>query len=166
MGAITFGGGYAMLPILRRTCVERHGWLSEEEVMDFYAVSQGLPGVIAVNVAVFIGRKLRGLAGGIAAALGCVTPCIVIITAIAVFMTNFQDSVWVKRAMTGISICVAALIIDTVIGLWKKGVKTPAGFALCAAVFALSIATSTSPVVIVLASAAVGYAAAGLLKKV
>lgn len=84
MGAVTFGGGYSMLPILRRTCVEKHKWITEAEVMDFYAISQGLPGIISVNVSVFIGYHLRKLKGGIAAALGCVSPCIVVISMIAI----------------------------------------------------------------------------------
>lgn len=165
MGAVTFGGGYAMLPILRRTCVQKHGWVTEEKVMDIYAISQGLPGVIAANVAVFIGRKLRGLPGSIAAALGCATPCLVIITAIAMFMTSFQDNVWVRRAMSGISICVAALIIDSVIALWRKGVRTPAAFVICAAVFAVSLFADVSPAIVVLIAAAVGWSAAPLLRK-
>ena len=90
MGAVTFGGGYTMLPILKRECVENKRWVSDEQVMDFYAVSQGLPGIIAVNVAVFIGYHVRRTAGGIAAALGCVSPCIIIISIIAAFLTNFR----------------------------------------------------------------------------
>ena len=92
MGSVTFGGGYAMLPILRKECVEKNKWITEEQVMDYYAVSQGLPGIIAVNVSVFIGYRRRKFAGGIAAALGCVSPCIIIISIIAAFLSNFQDN--------------------------------------------------------------------------
>lgn len=80
MGAVTFGGGYTMLPILQREVVERKRWVTSEEVMDFYAVSQGLPGIIAVNVSVFIGYHVRRVPGAVAAALGTVSPCLVIIS--------------------------------------------------------------------------------------
>ena len=83
MGAVTFGGGYAMLPILRREIIQNHQWMDEETIMDYYALSQGLPGIIAINVSVFIGYRRRGIPGGVAAALGMVSPCIIIISIIA-----------------------------------------------------------------------------------
>ena len=82
MGAVTFGGGYAMLPILRREIIQNHKWMSEETVMDYYALSQGLPGIIAINVSVFIGYNRRRIPGAVAAALGMVSPCIIIISII------------------------------------------------------------------------------------
>ena len=118
MGSVTFGGGYAMLPILRKECVEKNKWITEEQVMDYYAVSQGLPGIIAVNVSVFIGYRRRKFAGGIAAALGCVSPCIIIISIIAAFISNFQDNLIIKHAMSGVYICVVGLIIYAVQGVW------------------------------------------------
>ncbi len=156
MGSVTFGGGYTMLPILKRECVEKKRWVTDEQVMDFYAVSQGLPGIIAVNVSVFIGCHVKRTAGGIAAALGCVSPCIIIISIIAAFLSNFQDNVYVKEAMAGVSVCVVALILDAVLGLWKKGVKDKIGAAVCASVFALMEFTSVSPVLIVVGAAALG----------
>ncbi len=156
MGAVTFGGGYTMLPILKRECVEKRQWVSDEQVMDFYAVSQGLPGIIAVNVAVFIGYHVRRAGGGIAAALGCVSPCVVIISIIAAFFTNFQDNVIVREAMVGVSICVVALILDAVLGLWKKGVKDNIGIAVCALVFVLMEFTPVSPVPVIVGSALLG----------
>ena len=120
MGSVTFGGGYAMLPILRKECVEKNKWITEEQVMDYYAVSQGLPGIIAVNVSVFIGYRRRKFAGGIAAALGCVSPCIIIISIIAAFLSNFQDNLIIKHAMSGVSICVVASKLEAFQGRWKK----------------------------------------------
>ena len=120
MGAVTFGGGYAMLPILRREIVQKHKWMDEETIMDYYALSQGLPGIIAVNVSVFIGYKQRKVSGAVAAALGMVSPCIIIISIIAFFLSNFQDNVYVQHALAGISVCVAALILDAVISMWKR----------------------------------------------
>lgn len=158
MGAVTFGGGYAMLPILRRTCVQKHHWISEEEVMDFYAVSQGLPGIIAVNVSVFIGYHLNKVKGGIAAALGVVSPCIVIISLIAALLSNFQDNVYVRHAMAGVSVCVIALILDAVIGLWKKGVKDALGLVLCIIAFIVAAFTAISPVIVIVAAGVIGVA--------
>ena len=103
VGVMTFGGGYAMLPILRRTCVQKYNWVTEQEVMDFYAVSQGLPGIITINVSVFIGYHVKRLWGGIAAALGSVSPCILIITLIAALFSNLQDNPYVRHAMAGVS---------------------------------------------------------------
>ena len=156
MGSVTFGGGYAMLPILRRECVEKKHWITEEQVMDYYAISQGLPGIIAVNVSVFIGYHRRKLPGGIVAALGCVSPCIIIISTIAAFLSNFQNNPIVKQAMTGVSICVVALILDAVLGLWKKGVKDNVGIAICVAVFLLTEFTSLSPVLFIIGAGLLG----------
>ncbi len=158
MGSVTFGGGYAMLPILRRELVEKRGWLSEEQVMDFFAVSQCLPGIIASNVSVFIGYHRRKVPGAIAAALGVVTPSILIITLIAALIQNFQHEPAVQHAFKAISICVCALILQTVISMWKKGVKDWVGIALFAAVFSLAVFTRLSPVWLVVVSAGIGIA--------
>ena len=159
MGAVTFGGGYAMLPILQREIVVKRNWVSNEDIIDYYALSQGLPGIIAINVSVFIGRMRRGILGGVAAALGVVSPCILIITFIAAFLTNFQNNPYVRNAFGGISVCVAALILDAVIGLWKKGVCNALGIALCVTVFLLMELTAISPIFIIASSAVIGIAA-------
>lgn len=156
MGAVTFGGGYAMLPILQREAVEKKQWVSNEEIMDYYALSQALPGIIAANVAVFIGYKRRRIPGAVVSALGVVSPCLVIIMTIAAFLANFQDNVYVQHAFAGISICVVALIVNSVISLWKKGVKDGMGLALCMLVFAGAVFTELSPVFYVVGAAAVG----------
>ena len=158
MGAVTFGGGYAMLPILRREIVQKHQWMDEENIMDYYALSQGLPGIIAVNVSVFIGYKQRKVPGAVAAALGMVSPCIIIISIIAAFLSNFQDNVYVQHALAGISVCVAALILDAVISMWKKGVKDTFGIVLCLVMLALSVFTDISPILLVIACALLGVA--------
>ena len=98
VGVMTFGGGYAMIPILEREIVDRHGWATEEELMDYYAVGQCTPGVIAVNTATFIGYKVAGTAGGIAATIGVIFPSMVIITIIAGILTNFAEVPAVKSA--------------------------------------------------------------------
>ncbi len=156
MGAVTFGGGFAMLPILRREIVQTHKWLDEETILDAYALSQGLPGIIAVNVSAFVGYQRRKTAGAVAAALGIVSPCIIIISAIAFFLAGFQQNLYVQRALAGVSVCVAALIFDTVIGLWKKSCKDWIGIVLCLVMLGLSVLTKISPVLLVIACALIG----------
>lgn len=156
MGAVTFGGGYTMLPILRREIVEKHKWVDEETIMDYYALSQGLPGIIAINVSTFIGYQHRKVIGGISAALGMVSPCLIIISTIAFFLSNFRDNVYVQYALAGISVCVVALILDAVIGFWKKGVKDVIGFLLCLVTIFVSLFTTISPIIVVLVAALIG----------
>ena len=165
IGAVTFGGGYAMLPILRREIVQSRGWVDEETIMDYYALSQGLPGIIAINVAVFIGYKRRGVLGGIFSALGMVSPCLIIITIIAAFLSNFKDNVYVQHALAGISVCVAALILDAVVGLWKKGVKDVFGIIVCFVMLGLSVFTDVSPILLVVACALLGIGYKSFLGK-
>ena len=103
VGVCTFGGGYAMLPILQREVVEKKGWATEEELTDYFAIGQCTPGVIAVNTATFIGQKYRGNLGGTIATLGVVFPSLVIITIIAAFLTNFAEIPVVQHALAGIN---------------------------------------------------------------
>ena len=131
MGAVTFGGGYAMLPILRREIIQNRGWMDEETIMDYYALSQGLPGIIAINVSVFIGYKRRGVPGAVASALGMVSPCIIIISIIAAFLSNFQDNVYVQHALAGISVCVALPSAVNLTSIISSGRYTYLPMAFC-----------------------------------
>ena len=156
VGVMTFGGGYAMIPILEREIVDRHGWASEEELMDYYAVGQCTPGVIAVNTATFIGYKVAGTIGGIVATLGVVFPSVVIITVIAGILTNFADVPAVKSAFAGIRVCVCVLIFNAVLKLWKKAVVDKASLILFLGVFLLSVFFDISPIVFVVFCAVAG----------
>ena len=156
VGVMTFGGGYAMIPILEREIVDRHGWATEEELMDYYAVGQCTPGVIAVNTATFIGYKTAGTLGGIIATLGVIFPSVVIITLIAGVLTSFAEVPAVKSAFAGIRVCVCVLIFNAVLKLWKKAVVDKATLVLFLAVCLLSVFLSVSPVVFVVACAAAG----------
>lgn len=156
MSSVTFGGGYAMLPILQREIVHNKKWMTEERIIEYYAVSQGLPGIIAVNVAIFIGKERKGIPGGIAGALGIVGPCLFIITFIAAFLSNFQDNPIVRNAFSGIAVCVSALILNSVIALWKKGVVDRIGLGIFAVVFVGMFLTGLSPIVLIVASAIFG----------
>ena len=156
VGVMTFGGGYAMIPILEREIVENRKWASSEELMDYYAVGQCTPGVIAVNTATFIGYKVAGPTGGVAATLGVVFPSVVIICLIAGILTNFADIPAVKSAFTAIRVCVCVLIFNAVVKLWKGAVKDKAGLVLFLIVFVLSLFFDISPVVFVLFCALAG----------
>ena len=156
IGGLTFGGGYAMLPMLQREAVEKKGWVTEEELMDYYAVGQCIPGVIAVNTAVFIGTKAKGLAGAIAASLGVISPSIVIIVAIAAFIQSFSELPIVQNAFAGIRVGVCVLILSAVLKLFKKAIVDKFTLGLFAVVFLLSIFTDISPIVFVIVSAIAG----------
>ena len=162
VGVTTFGGGYAMLPALQREVVEKRGWATEEEVMDWYAIGQCTPGVIAVNTATFVGQKQKGVLGGIAATLGVVFPSLVIITIIAAFIRNFADLPAVQNAFAGIRACVCVLILNAVVKLWKKSVVDWKAFLIFAVVFLGSVFLDLSPVLYVLAAALAGVVSESL----
>lgn len=156
MGACTFGGGYAMLPILQREVVENHGWATEDELMDYYAIGQCTPGVIAVNTATFIGYKTQGLPGAILATAGVIAPSLIIIIAIAAFIQQFAHLAAVQHAFAGIRIAVCALVLQSVWKMAKKGVvDMPTGIILLAT-FAAVAFLGVSPVVMVVVAAAAG----------
>ena len=122
IGVMTFGGGYAMLPIIQREIVEKKKWVTEAEVMDYYAIGQCTPGVIAVNTATFTGRHIAGDLGGICATAGVVFPSIVIITIIAALIRGFAHIQAVQDALAGIRVCVCVLVFNAVLKMWKKAV--------------------------------------------
>jgi chromate transporter len=134
IGVVTFGGGYAMLPIMRRELIASRQWISDEEFLDCVAIGQCTPGVIAVNMATFVGYTRAGVIGGIAATLGVVFPSVVIITVIAAFLSGFENNVYVKSAFAGIRVCVCVLIVNTVIGMWKSAVPSRAAYIIFALV--------------------------------
>ncbi len=156
MSAVTFGGGYAMLPILQREVAEKRKWLSSDRIVDYYAMAQALPGIIAVNVSIFIGNERKKFPGGVAAALGVVSPCVIIIMIIAAFLTNFQNNVYVQHAFSGICVCVCALILSSVINLAKKSCKTVFGAAVAIAAFCITEFTAVSPVFVVIGAGILG----------
>lgn len=157
VGVTTFGGGYAMLPALQREVVEKRRWATEEEVMDWYAIGQCTPGVIAVNTATFVGQKQAGVWGGIFATLGVVFPSLVIIMIIAAFIQNFAHLPAVQNAFAGIRVAVCVLIFNSIVKLWKKSVVDKLTFAVFLAVFIGSVLLShVSPVVFIVAAAVLG----------
>ena len=162
IGALTFGGGYAMLPLIQREIVENKKWSTEKEILDYYAVGQCTPGVIAVNTATFIGYKLRGIIGGIVATLGVIFPSIVIILIIATFLQNFADLAIVQSAFAGIRVAVVALIITTVVKLIKSSIKDYLGVIIAIIAFVISAFIGLSPLYVVIAAALTGFISKGL----
>ena len=156
VGVTTFGGGYAMLPALQREVVEKRHWATEEELMDWYAIGQCTPGVIAVNTATFAGQKQAGVWGGIAATLGVVFPSLVIITVIAAFIQGFADIPAVQHAFAGIRACVCVLILNAVVKLWKKSVIDWKALVIFVLVFLGSVFFRFSPVLYVILAALAG----------
>ena len=171
VGVMTFGGGYAMLPILQREIVEKKGWATEDQLADYYAVGQCTPGIIAVNTATFVGSSQAGVIGGIIATLGLVFPSVVIITAIAAFLSNFMNLEIIAHAFNGVRAGVTALILASVIKLFKGAVTDWPTRIIYLAVLGLAAAGSfaaaphgferiwdivTSPVFLVLAAGAAG----------
>lgn len=126
VGACTFGGGYAMLPILQREVVEKRGWATEEELADYFAIGQCTPGIIAVNTATFVGYKYKKHLGGLFSTLGLVFPSVVIITIIAAFLSSFTHLSVVQHALSGVNACVVALIANSVLKLGRSTLKTAA----------------------------------------
>lgn len=123
IGLFTFGGGLAMIPMLEKEIVEKHNWCDEEELMNYYAIGQSTPGIIAVNVATFVGYKHKGVLGGVIATLGIITPSLLIITLIATFIENFAEYPIVQKALKGLGIGVCAIIIPSLIKLFKSSIK-------------------------------------------
>lgn len=156
IGAFTFGGGYAMLPMFQRELVEKRKWETEENLMDYYAIAQCTPGVIAVNTATLVGYKQKGTLGAVAATVGVVFPSFVIITIIAALLTNFADLPVVRYAFIGIRACVCALILDAVIKLGKKAIRDIPTIIIAVLVFACTCFFNISPIVLVVIAAIAG----------
>lgn len=145
-----------MLPMIQREIVEKHQWATEEEVMNYYAVGQCTPGVIAVNTATFIGYFQKGILGSLAATLGVITPSILIITVIAAFIQGYSDAAVVQHAFSGITAAVAVLIMNAVIKLWKSGVKGVFGMLVLAAALIADVILDVPTVFIVISAVVLG----------
>lgn len=157
IGAVTFGGGYAMLPILQRDIVAKHKWATEDELLDYFAIGQCTPGIIAVNTATFVGYKQKGILGGIFATLGVVFPSVVIITLITAFVKNYAEIPEVIYAFNGIRICVCVLIFNAILKLAKGSLVDKWTYVIFAVVLALSLFLDISAAILVVAAGFVGF---------
>lgn len=165
IGGFTFGGGYAMLPILQREVVENRKWATSEELMDYYAIGQCTPGIIAVNTATFIGYKRKGVIGGITATAGCISPSLVIIMIIAAFINSFTHIVWVQHALAGIRVCVCVLVLNAVLKLAKKSLIDAATYIIFAAIVVLSLFTDVAAFVWILCAGVAGIVLKTLMER-
>ena len=156
IGGLTFGGGLTMLPMLERELVQHRKWVTSEELLDIYAIGQCTPGIIAVNTATFVGYKREKISGGIVSTLGMISPSLIIIILVAAFLKNFIDNVWVSHAMMGVRAVVCALLINTVITLGKKTLKSLQAWIIALVILLLAFFTPVPTVCLVLMSAAAG----------
>lgn len=156
VGGFTFGGGYAMLPMLQKELVENKGWTTNEELIDYYAIGQCTPGVIAVNVATFVGYKTKGIIGAVFATLGMITPSLIIVGLIAAFLSGFQDYEVVQWAFSGIRAAVVALILSAMWKIAKKSIVDIFAFVIFLLVAVLSYCTDLSPAIFVVVAGACG----------
>ncbi|MBQ3081682.1 MAG: chromate transporter [Clostridia bacterium] len=156
IGAMTFGGGYAMLPILKREIVERKKWVTEADIIDCYAIGQCTPGVIAVNAATLIGYQKKGVLGSLCATLGVITPPMLIIMSIATVLQAFSENVYVQHALAGMNVAICAVIALTVFNLMKKTWKDIPSVVIGLSVLGLTLAFGVPTVIVVVCAATVG----------
>ena len=156
IGILTFGGGLTMLPLLKYELCETKKWITEEKLLDCYAIGQCTPGIIAVNTATYVGYLKKGVFGGIIATLGMVSPSVVIITLVAMFLQNFMEYAIIQHALMGIRGAVCALMLNTVITMAKKTVKNITGAIICVVAFLLAMFTPIATVLIVVIAGIVG----------
>ena len=156
VGLFMFGGGYSMLPLLIRELTDRRKWVTEQEILDYFAIAQCTPGVIAINTATFVGHKKKGIPGAVAATLGVVTGPIILILLIVYLLSTIWTSVTFQHALAGVRIAVAALIFSSVFRLAKSNVKTAFDVVLCISSFLLITFLKISPVFIVIGAVAIG----------
>lgn len=149
IGSLTFGGGLAMLPMLKREIVDAKHWATEDELIDYYSIGQCTPGIIAINTATFIGYKIKGKVGAIFSTFGIVCPSLIIIICIASFIKNFLHIQWVIYAFGGIKIAVSCLVFDTLITFFKKNIKSKIDFLLLIISFSLNLFLKISPIYII-----------------
>ncbi len=156
VGLFTIGGGYAMLPMLRKEVVEKYGWATDDEMLDYFAIGQSTPGIIAVNTSTFIGFKKGGIIGAIFSTLGMVTPSWIIIITIAKFFEKFSDNEIVQSAFVGIRVIVVVLILNAVIKMGKKSITNWIQALIAVTAFGLIVFTGLSPIFVVIGSGILG----------
>lgn len=159
IGSFTFGGGYAMIPLIQREIVHHKKWVAEEDIIDVLAVSQAVPGAVAINAATFIGQKIAGRKGALAATLGVVLPSLLIITVIAAFFSRFQDNKWVQAAFAGIRPAVVALIAVAAYKVGKASIRDCAGLIVAVVAVLLILIFDIHAIFMIIGGAVVGLAA-------
>lgn len=156
IGAFTFGGGLAMMPIMQRELIEKRGWLTEEELIDYFAIGQSTPGIIAVNVSTFVGYKRLGVLGGIIGTVGVVTPSWVIIMLLAGAISSVDKYPLAQKALKGINVAVAALLTSVIVKFSKKTIKNIWNALFMLLAFALIYFLKVQSVWIIIAALVIG----------
>jgi chromate transporter len=156
IGAFTIGGGYAMLPLIEREFVEVRRWVTPEEIVDIFAVTQSLPGVIAINASLFVGYRAGKMAGALVAAAGIILPSFLTILAIAVFLVNAQDNMWLQKAFAGVRAGVTAMILLSGIKLGKAILRNPPAWVLAALAFLAMVGFGVNAMLVIPAAALAG----------
>jgi len=156
ISSITIGGGYVMFPMLKSDLVDSKGWISDEELVDYYALGQSIPGIIAINTATLIGYRKRGIPGAIAAVVGMAMPSLVVILLISAFFVRYLDNAWVQKAFAGIRAAVVAMIVMAVWNVGKKSVTTPTKAAISVGSFLAIVGLQWSPILLIISAAVLG----------
>ena len=156
IGGFTIGGGYVMLPMMQKEVVDRKHWVTDEDMVTYYALASSVPGVIAINTATMVGYRMRGIVGAVAATAGMVTPSLCIIMFIAAFLTRFQEHVVVQSAFNGIRVAVFAVMVMAVIRIGKKVIKDWKGWLFAVIAFLLVAVIGLSPIFVIIGAIALG----------
>lgn len=156
IGILTFGGGLTMLPLLKYELVDSKKWITEEKLLDCYAIGQCTPGIIAVNTATYVGYLKRGVLGGIFATLGMISPSVIIITMVATFLQNFMEVMIIQHALMGIRGAVCALMLNTVYSLAKKSLTGVSAVAICAVTLAVALLTDVPTIMLIVCAGIAG----------
>ena len=164
IGAFTIGGGYAMLPLIDREFVQVRRWITEEEILDVYAIAQSLPGVIAINASICVGYKISKWKGALVASAGMIIPSFVSILVIAMFLVNMQDNPWIQKAFAGVRAGVTAMILLAAIKLNKAILRNPLAWIIACLSCAALVVGNISAILVIAASALTGFVLFGLLK--
>jgi len=156
IGLFTFGGGMAMLPIIEKEIVDKKKWITYDELVDYYAISQSTPGIIMVNISTFCGYNKRGIIGAIISTLGVITPSLIIITSIATLISNFSEISYIKSALKGINAGICAVIINSIYKMARSSIKDILGIILAIITFLLAYFTNISVIYFVPISILIG----------
>lgn len=166
IGMILIGGGYVILPILKDEVVKKDNWITEDELVDYYAISQSLPGLIAANISIFIGYKLRGKLGALVATLGLITTPFICISLIAGILSQISDSIILKSILWGVSIGVIILIISSVQELWNKAITDKFSLLIFICFVLAILKFDISPAPVIISSIFIGITYKSILKRI
>ncbi len=157
VSAVTIGGGYVMFPMLKSEVVDAKGWVTDEELVDYYALGQSIPGIIAMNTSTLIGYRKRGIPGAVCAAVGMAAPSLLVILLISAFFVRYLDNIWVQKAFAGIRSAVVAMLVMAVWKVGRKAVSSPVRGAIAVGSFLAIVGLHWSPVLLIVAGVLLGF---------